>query len=215
MTDIQSGDTSFLAEDTQATSFGAAKTPERKKIGRPLGSKNKHPSTVPPPGDTGTPPKRKTAEERAAERKAKLRSRENEIVKSIKETVNPLIVQGFAMIPGLSPLMYEFEEKVDEEGKGHLQLHLVNEAPVVTEFGKTFYVNDLEARITAMSVARLDDMGAIGAKVADVSEKVMPYALVAALGVAGLMYARRTTAVMKQVAGKARTKPHLEERPVE
>jgi hypothetical protein len=203
MTDIIPETTGFNEEDTKATSFAAV--PSKRKPGRPTGSKNINASRVPPPAAGAVAPKRKTAEERAAERKAKLKTRENQIVKSIHETINPLIAQGVGMMPRIGPLCYVWER--GESGKP--QLVLVDETPVISDFGRAFFINDLEAQIAAMSVARLDSMGKFGSKVADYGDKVLPYALVAALCAAGFMYAQRTTAVLKQVTGKG--KPRVEE----
>lgn len=191
MTD--SSQEAFTEDDMARTSI--ADTPAPKKRGRPPGSRST--TSVPPPGGQTPPGKpQQTPAQVAAAKSARVKKREGDYKKLIEQTLNPLILQGAAMV--VPPYMlFQVESTPDQTGV-QIAVDPATNMPIPTEWGQRFYVNGLEATIASMTIARLEDIPAGGA-IARLAEQALPYALVGGLLLATGMYARRVIGTIGQL----------------
>lgn len=201
----------FVEEDMERTTI--ADTPQPKRRGRPPGSTKSRvgpPAGTPPPKGTGpTPGPPPTPAQVEAARKARIKKREAEIRELMRKTVNPLLLQGAAMVVP-AQILFQVEETPD-----HQSLQVVTDKdnlPVPTEWGRAFYVNELEIGIVAMTGARLEAMP-LGGALARLSEQVLPYALIGGLVLASGMYARRVIGTVGQLRAATQSRVVLAEEP--
>lgn len=183
--------TLFVEEDMERTRV--ADTPAPKRRGRPPGRKTQvNPPNATPPGNRSQP--QQTPAQIEAAKRTKIKKRETDVKKAIEDVVNPLLLQGAAMI--VPPqFLFQVEATPDQTG---IQIVTKDGKPVPTQWGETFYINQLEATIAAMTIARLEDIPAGGA-IARLAEQALPYALCGGLLLAAGMYGRRVIGTIGQL----------------
>lgn len=120
----------------------------------------------------------------------------------MKETVNPLLLQGAAMI--VPPqFIFQIEATPDGTGVQVVQDPKTN-APVPTDFGRRFETNDIEITLVAMTTARLEEIP-FGGALARLGEQALPYALLGGLLLAAGMYGRRVVGTLGQLRAATQT----------